>query len=119
MNHGHGHPTVVPVLPCRDTATAREFYQRLGFDVDSMGPDYALVLSGHQELFHVRTVNGLSPSTNATMVFVHVDDPDRWHTELASRGVAADSPVDEPWGVREFRFDDPCGNTVRVGRALG
>jgi len=111
-------PAIIAVLPSHNLAISMEFYGRLGVEVQAMGQDYAVAAWGHNELFHVRAIRDLDPNTNPTMLFVHVEDPDAWHTELVSRGIVAALPVDEPWGVREFRFDDPSGNTLRIGRGL-
>jgi catechol 2,3-dioxygenase-like lactoylglutathione lyase family enzyme len=44
-----------------------------------------------------------------------VDDVDRVHQDLVSRGVAFDeSPVDRPWGVRSATLRDPAGHSVEL-----
>ncbi len=108
----------IPVLPCPDLEAAVSFYRSRGLEVHDEGPDYSVIRWGGHDLLHLRAVIGLDPTANPSMVFIHVDDPDRWHHELTSRGIVASPPRDEPWGVREFSFTDPARTTIRVGRAL-
>lgn len=118
MTSAHTGPVVLPVLPCTTIGAGIEFYQRLGLTVETIDLQYALVTNGSEELFHLRAVRDLDTDTNPTMAFVHVDDPDEWQARVTARGIAATPPIDELWGVREFRFRDTSGNTLRIGRAI-
>ena len=50
-------------------------------------------------------------------VEVRVDDLDAEHTRLRRLGVAVSDPRDQPWGERNFFFDDPDGYRWSYGQA--
>jgi predicted enzyme related to lactoylglutathione lyase len=111
-------PAVQPILPVVDMADAIEFYRQLGFAVTSYDADYAWVQHCGWELFHLRHIGDLDPSTNVTAAYLHVGDVDAWHGAMAGAagGGVVGVPETMPWGLREFSFSDPSGNTIRVGQ---
>ena len=42
-------------------------------------------------------------------VAVKVDDLDGWHAKLREQGVKRGEVLDQPWGERQFYFEDPDG----------
>lgn len=113
-------PSVKPILPVADLATAVDFYRGLGFDVSTYDDGYAWVNHCGWELFHLRAVPGLDPGAAAAAAYVHVDDADGWRAALAATGsgVEIGEVADMPWGMREFSFTDPSGNVIRIGQNL-
>ena len=112
-------PTTNPIFPVDDMVTAVAFYERLGFDVRAYDEQYAWVRHCGWEWFHLRLVD--SVVGNEAGAYLHVDDADAWRAGMqAGAGDTVElSPCsDMPWGLREYSFADPSGNTVRIGHHL-
>jgi catechol 2,3-dioxygenase-like lactoylglutathione lyase family enzyme len=109
-------PTTNSILPVVDMTEATAFYRSLGFEVDAYDEGYAWVTHCGWEWLHLRRVD--SVDGNRASAYLHVADADEWHAAMraATAGeIALADPVDTPWGKREFSFDDPAGNHIRIG----
>lgn len=109
-------PTTNPILPVADMVEATAFYRRLGFDVDAYDEGYAWVKHCGWEWLHLGRVD--SVAGNRAGAYLHVGDADAWHRAMRTASkdeVDLAVPTDTPWGKREFSFDDPAGNHVRIG----
>ena len=114
-----------PTLPVVNLTDAVAFYRQAGFGVrvyqendDDPGDGFAFVDYDGQSVFDLDVVD-IDPSRNGAGCYLIVDDADGWHTRLAASGLPVTAITDMPWGMREFTLTDPCGNTVRIGRAIG
>ena len=115
-----------PILPSRDLAETRAFYERLGF-VPWFGGrapwDYEIVSRGNL-VVHFFTHRDLTPAGSNAGCYWRVKDADRLYQEFAKLNLPAEgiprltAPVDQPWGMHEFTLVDPSGNLVRVGHDL-
>jgi hydroxymethylpyrimidine/phosphomethylpyrimidine kinase len=94
------------VLPHRDYAATRDFYQKLGLTliVDSPGNAYAR--------FEAPGGATLSIHGNAAGVNFECDDLDAHIARAQAAGIAFEGPVDQPWRWREAWTRDPSGNHV-------
>lgn len=116
--------TVAPILPARDLAATRAFYERLGFATAGWWPQafggYAIMVRGAIEL-HFFAFPDLAPPESYAQCYWRVDDVDALHAEFVRLGLSpAGMPrlaavADTPWGTREFALVDPNGTLVRVG----
>ncbi|MGC1509514.1 hypothetical protein FT643_01910 [Ketobacter sp. MCCC 1A13808] len=56
------------------------------------------------------------------MMHLLVEDVDHWHQRIAQAGVAEKYAVrlskvpDQPWQMRDFTLQDPCGVLWRIGQ---
>jgi catechol 2,3-dioxygenase-like lactoylglutathione lyase family enzyme len=50
---------------------------------------------------------------------VKVNDVEAAHAALAAKGVSVGKILDQPWGERQFYFDDPDGYHWSFGQATG
>ena len=111
---------VAPEIPVADMAEALEYYEaQLGFEVVMQMPagDYAIVARDEVSLhlFEDRP-RDLSPVS----FHIFVDGLDELFSEFKSRGATvAQSIVLKPWGNRDFRIADPCGNELKFSEPLG
>ena len=112
-----------PILPARDLARTRAFYQSLGFRAGYNDDRYDILRRG-QLVVHLERSDGLEPEHNEFSCYWRVPDADRLYREFAALGLpdtgmpCLTEPHDEPWGMREFTLKDPSGNQVRVGHEL-
>ena len=115
-----------PILPSRDLAETRQFYERLGFESWWKGRaawDYEIVSRGNLVLhfFHERE---LVPGENDNSCYLRVLDADQLHAELVVLALPVKgiprltAPENQPWGMREFTVVDPSGNLLRIGHNL-
>jgi catechol 2,3-dioxygenase-like lactoylglutathione lyase family enzyme len=116
-----------PILPARNLDETRAFYEKLGFTAWFRGLkpwDYEIVSRGHL-VVHFFPERGLKPEENHASCYWRVKDADQFYQEFAALNIPAEgiprltTPVDTPWGMREFVLVDPSGNSVRVGHDLG
>jgi catechol 2,3-dioxygenase-like lactoylglutathione lyase family enzyme len=115
----------IPILPARDLAETRRFYEALGFRATGWWPEefggYAILRRGDLTM-HFFAYEELSPSANYAQCYWRVQNVDALHAacqaaELPSSGIPRlDAVADKPWGMREFAIVDPNGNLVRVGQ---
>ena len=123
MNRG----VSIPILPARDLAETRAFYERIGFETLGWWPDefgsYAILTRSGIEMHFFRDPE-LKPPKYAHCYW-RVDNVDAIYREIRAAGVPeagtprATEPEDEPWGMREFILTDPNGNLVRIGQGIG
>jgi uncharacterized glyoxalase superfamily protein PhnB len=112
-----------PTLPVRDMREAIDFYQAAGFGVRAYvdgtdtDPGFAFVDYDGQSVFDLDGVPDLDPTANHAGCYLVVDNADAWHARIARAGLPATDLADQPWGMREFAFDDPSGNHVRIGHS--
>jgi catechol 2,3-dioxygenase-like lactoylglutathione lyase family enzyme len=115
-----------PILPSRDLAETRGFYEKLGFAAwwGGRGPwDYEIVSRGNL-VVHFFTDSSLVPGESDSSCYWRVEDADALHRELAAVGLPGagiprlTAPADQPWGMREFALVDPSGNLIRIGHEL-
>ena len=120
-----GHATVLLV---RDVAESLAWWRDgLGFEtgVYEAEPDHY----GYAERdgVHVHVAACFEPAPNSARfppdmfdLYVWAVDVDAMHAEVVERGVAEilHGPVDQAYGLREFRVRDPNGYVVAFGRRL-
>lgn len=120
------HARAEPILPSRDLAETRAFYEKLGFAAwwGGRGPwDYEIVSRGNL-VVHFFTDSSVVPGKSHSSCYWRVDDADALYREFAALGLPSagiprlTAPADQPWGMREFALVDPSGNLVRIGHEL-
>jgi catechol 2,3-dioxygenase-like lactoylglutathione lyase family enzyme len=111
-----------PILPARDLAATRVFYEHLGFTALGWWPDefggYA-ILARHEIEMHFFRVPELDPLRSYAQCYWRVADVDALYGEVVRAGVPTGTPPeDKPWGMREFALSDPNGTLLRLGQSL-
>jgi len=112
-----------PILPARDVARTRAFYESLGFKAGYHDDRYDILRRGGL-VVHLEQADDLEPERNTISCYWRVADADLLYREFAALGLPSTGlprltePQDESWGMREFTLKDPAGNLVRVGHEL-
>jgi predicted lactoylglutathione lyase len=117
---------LTPVLNVSDVAASLEWFEALGWergfvwsDEGGMGgagePDFASVQAGNDaEIFLCREDQGARPVWMSWFLPSR-DELASAHARAVELGYEiAQSPTDEPWGMREFHLRHPDGHTFRV-----
>ena len=117
----------IPILPARDLAETREFYERLGFQAAGWWPatfgGYAILRRGDLSM-HFFSFKEIVPGQNYAQCYWRVNDVDALYAEFETAGLPGsgiprlDDLANRPWGMREFSIVDPSGNLVRIGRQI-
>lgn len=116
------HPSIdssITFLRVVDLEVSHEFYERgLGLDLvlDQGGCRiYRLTADSY-----VGVCERADSQTSDVIVTIVTDEVDRWHQDLADRGVAADGPPrsNDEYGIYHFFVTDPDGNLIEVQRFL-
>ena len=115
----------IPILPSRDLAETRAFYERLGFKATGWWPDtfggYAILRRGDLAM-HFFLFREISPLENYGQCYWRVKDVDALYDEYRAAGLPGsgvpriDVLEDKHWGMREFAVVDPTGNLIRIGK---
>ena len=102
-----------PVLHVRELAKGVDFYQKLGFILET---EYEgqVTLSRNQNKLHLR-LDG-EGTADAGGAYFSVDCADAFLQELHALEIAVRERCSErPWRMREFSICDPDGNLLRFG----
>jgi catechol 2,3-dioxygenase-like lactoylglutathione lyase family enzyme len=121
-----GHATVLLVQSVKQTT---DYYRdQLGFEVELYDTEPALYGSARRDGCHVHFAHydGVPPRPNHEVVppdmfdaYFWPDDVDALHAELKDRGATIiQAPTDQPYGLREFRVQDPDGHILAFGRRI-
>ena len=108
------------LVPARDFALSKQFYEDLGFTIASSNSDLAFLRCGHCD-FLLRNFYQPEHAGNFMMHLLLTDAEVWWqHVEkaqLASKyGVRTEPPGDRPWGMRDFTIADPTGVLWRIAQ---
>ena len=107
---------IVPDLPTRNGAAAKQFYTSLlGLDV-VMDLEWVTTLaSPTNPTAQITLIVEDRSAAVAPEISVEVDDVDAVHTAAVTAGLEILHPLtDEPWGVRRFFVRDPDGRVINV-----
>ena len=108
-------------LQVRDLDAAAAFYERLGLRRAPAGPPHAVVFATAGISFALRSplpgvdLDAVTPRPGAGVaLWLHADDAQSLHDDLAAAGVPIlVPPADGPFG-RFFTFADPDGYAITV-----
>ena len=121
-----GHATVLLV---EDVKRALEYYRdRLGFDISHYEklPEHYGYASRDDCHVHFASFHGVKPRPNSEVappdmfdIYFWVEDVDAFHGELVEGGAdVIQEPVDQGYGLRDFRVRDPHGYVLAFGKIL-
>ncbi|GAB3920727.1 VOC family protein [Mucilaginibacter myungsuensis] len=115
----HNATSIRPFIGAKDFEISRQFYRDWGFEEVALGPQMSVFKTGALA-FYLQNAY-VKDWVDNTMLFLEVDDLDRYHAELSALGLADKypgvklSPIrNEPWG-RECFLHDPSGVLWHIG----
>lgn len=110
-----------PVFSVRDLDEAIRYYtEKLGFSVEwtwGQPPTRAGVsLNGVEIQLDAAHEGG---QRGPSVVYCHMVDVEGYYRACAARGASMAMELgNRPWGMRDFRVTDPCGNRLGFGEPL-
>jgi catechol 2,3-dioxygenase-like lactoylglutathione lyase family enzyme len=126
MEDGPMVDRATPNLPSRDLNATARFYARLGFEEKFHDDGWMILQRGTLEL-EFFPYPRLDPRANIASCCLRIGDARALHAAFASADLPSSpratprltSPVDQPWGFREFALVDPDCNLLRCLESLG
>ena len=102
-----------PILRVDDMKTSLDFYvDKLGFTNANWGSDdFTSVNRDRAGIYLCRRSQG----HGGAWVWIGVEDAEKLHDELTSRGVSIRMPLTNFSWALEFQVEDPDGNVLRFG----
>jgi catechol 2,3-dioxygenase-like lactoylglutathione lyase family enzyme len=109
---------LIPMLPVRSMPASIEFYQKLGFSVERRSEDWgwAMLRFGECRLMVDQSINTHPGVPRPSVLYLYPDDLSEYHKEVRSHGLAVPDLNVTPYGMTEFRIDDPDGNRLWIGQ---
>lgn len=112
-------------LHTSDMRRAVTFYQHLGFELVSGGPEEAFSTFGagdgllNLQLHTESRPSDVEPRPPWGRIVFWVDDVDAEHRRAEAAGLATEAaPADASWGERYFHIRDPDGHELSFARPL-
>ncbi|KIA91336.1 glyoxalase [Pedobacter kyungheensis] len=109
----HKATSIRPFIGAKDFEISRSFYRDLGFEETTLGPQMSVFKTGNLA-FYLQNAY-VKDWIDNTMIFMEVDDADRYYTELLALDLPGKyknvklTPVrHEDWGSECF-LHDPSG----------
>jgi len=106
---------IMPALPL-DNVPARVAHYRdvLGFRVNYQQHDLGVM---YRDAVTLLLIARTERHKGIGSAYVYVEDADALYAELRAKGAHVQGePVSQPWGLREFRVQDPEGNEIGFGQ---
>jgi catechol 2,3-dioxygenase-like lactoylglutathione lyase family enzyme len=108
-------------LPARDLDATAEFYAGLGFVPSFKDQGWMILRRGPLEIEFFPWPE-IDPWTSIASCCIRISEVDALHEAFAKVGLPSKgiprltSPIDQPWGMREFALVDLNGNLLRCMR---
>lgn len=108
------------MLGVTDLSRSVAFYQQLGFEVDNRNDDWqwASLRLGACRLMIDTSTNGHPGPMRQSVIYLYPTDLEAYHREVRANGVVVPEIASTPYGMREFRLNDPDGNQLWIGQEV-
>jgi catechol 2,3-dioxygenase-like lactoylglutathione lyase family enzyme len=114
---------VVPALRITNYARSKNFYERLGFQVDwehRFEPDFPVFMQISREDMRLFLTEHSGDCEVRGLVHFYVPDVDAWYEECRGKGIPVHEPPNEGIeGLRMMTVVDPDTNRLRIVTVLG
>ena len=109
----------VPMLPVRDLPQAVEFYEKLGFAVDTRNDHWgwASLSYGDCRLMLDRSIMSAHAGPRNSVVYLYPESVSEYHTAVRDKGLEIPDLETTFYGMTEFRLTDPDGNNLWIGQS--
>jgi uncharacterized glyoxalase superfamily protein PhnB len=108
---------LIPMLPVRSMPASVEFYQKLGFSVETKNADWgwAMLRFGECRLMVDQSINQAPRAPRQSIVYLYPENVVEYHEQLRKSGLDLSDLDVTFYGMTEFRLDDPDGNRLWIG----
>jgi catechol 2,3-dioxygenase-like lactoylglutathione lyase family enzyme len=108
---------LIPMLPVRSMPASVEFYEKLGFAVESRNDvwRWAMLRFDECRLMIDESIDQNPGAPRDGVLYLYPDDVAANHAMLRRNGLELPEPDVTFYGHQEFRLDDPDGNRLWIG----
>jgi uncharacterized glyoxalase superfamily protein PhnB len=109
---------LTPMLPVRSMPASVDFYAKLSFCVEKRNDEWrwALLSSGACRLMVDESINVHPDAPRSSVLYLYPDDVSTFHEEARRNGLVVPDLEVTFYGMKEFRIDDPDGNSLWIGQ---
>jgi len=109
---------LIPMLPVKSMPDSVEFYQKLGFHVESRNDDWGWAMLGFDEcrLMVDQSINHPHDVPRQTVLYLYPEDIVAYHQCVRASGLVVPDLDHNFYGLTEFRITDPDGNPLWIGQ---
>jgi predicted enzyme related to lactoylglutathione lyase len=109
---------LIPMLPVKSMPASIEFYQKLGFSVETRRDEWnwAMLVCGDCRLMVDQSINMHPVAPRFSVIYLYPDDIAAYHKQVRENGVDIPDLETTFYGMTELRIDDPDGNRLWIGQ---
>jgi uncharacterized glyoxalase superfamily protein PhnB len=109
---------LIPMLPVGSMPASVEFYQKLGFAVETRNDQWrwAMLAFGECRLMLDESINLHPAAPRDPVLYLYPDDLAAYHRQVRANGLAIPDLETTFYGMTEFRIEDPDGNRLWIGQ---
>ena len=109
---------LIPMLPVADIGRSIEFYEKLGFSVETRRDEWrwAMLVFGDCRIMVDQSINVHPGTPRSGVLYLYPDDIVEYHQQVRATGLEIPDLETTFYGLTEFRLDDPDGNRLWVGQ---
>ena len=110
---------LIPMLPVRSMPASVEFYQKLGFSVETRKDDWGWAMLRFDEcrIMVDQSINVKPGALRQFVLYLYPENVVEYHEQLRKSGLDVPDLDVTFYGMTEFRFDDPDGNRLWIGES--
>ena len=109
---------LIPMLPVKNISASIDFYQKLGFAVESRNEDWrwAMLRFDDCRLMIDQSINLYPQAPKCSIIYLYPNDILEYHKQVRDKGVNLPDLDKTFYGMTECRIDDPDGNRLWIGQ---
>lgn len=109
---------LIPMLPVADIGRSIEFYEKLGFSIESRRDEWrwAMLVFGDCRIMVDQSINVHPGTPRSGVLYLYPDDIVEYHQQVRATGLEIPDLETTFYGLTEFRLDDPDGNRLWIGQ---
>jgi predicted lactoylglutathione lyase len=110
---------LTPMLPVKSIRVSIEFYQKLGFEVETQNYHWgwAMLRQDDCRLMLDQSINQFPESPRQSVLYLYPESIVEFHQAARKNGLEIPELDATFYGMMEFRIDDPDGNRLWIGQA--
>jgi len=110
---------LVPMQPVANLATSVDFYEKLGFVVETRNDEWgwAMLRCGDCQLMLDQSINLHAGIPRIAVLYLYPEDLADFHRKARGNGLRIPDLESTFYGMTEFRIEDPDGNRLWIGQA--
>lgn len=110
---------LVPMQPVAKLATSVDFYEKLGFVVETRNDEWgwAMLRCGDCELMLDQSINLHAGIPRIAVLYLYPEDLADFHSSARGNGLRIPDLESTFYGMTEFRIEDPDGNRLWIGQS--